>query len=121
MALRPAIRAAQGRWSGPVAQFGLMSARAFSHHSGVAGCRKRVGVECGGDGVVVSGLKTEELTEVKWVLRENDGSFELKADQFSGGPEEALLTVQVILPIPSGPDTCCRAVMGNRCMSLHHL
>ena len=24
-----------------------------------------------------------------------------------------LLTMQVILPIPSGPDICCRSVMGN--------
>ena len=24
-----------------------------------------------------------------------------------------LLTVHVILPIPSGPDICCRSVMGN--------
>ena len=30
-----------------------------------------------------------------------------------------LLTVQVILPIPSGPAICCRSVMGNSCgMSL---
>ena len=43
--MRPAIRAAERRWSGPVAQFGLMAARVFSHHSGVAGCRERVGVE----------------------------------------------------------------------------
>ena len=45
MTVRPAIRAAEGTWSDPVAPFGLMAARAFSHHSGVAGCRKRVGVE----------------------------------------------------------------------------
>ena len=98
MTVRPAVRAAEGRWSGPVAQFGLMAARAFSHHSGVAGCRERVGVECGGDGVVVSGLKAEELTEVKWVFRElamDDGSFELKADQFSGGPEKAVASLSV--------------------------
>ena len=34
-----------------------------------------------------SGLMVEELTEVKWVLRElamDDGLFESKADQFSG-------------------------------------
>ena len=24
-----------------------------------------------------------------------------------------LLTVQLIIPIPSGPDICCRSVMGN--------
>ena len=24
-----------------------------------------------------------------------------------------LLTVQVILPIPSGPDICCRSIMGS--------
>ena len=28
-------------------------------------------------------------------------------------PWMSLLTVQVILPIPSGPDICCRSVMGN--------
>ena len=40
----------------------------------------------------------EELTEVKWELRElatDDGLFELKADQFSGGPEEAVASLSV--------------------------
>ena len=40
-----------------------------------------------------SGLMVEELTEVKWVLRElamDDGLFESKADLFSGGPGEAV-------------------------------
>ena len=44
-AMWPAIRPAEGRCSGSVVQFGLMAARAFSHHSGVAGRRERVGVE----------------------------------------------------------------------------
>ena len=42
------------------------------------------------------GLKVEELTEMKWVLRElamDDGLFESKADQFSGGPEEAVASL----------------------------
>ena len=38
-------KGSESRWSGPVAQFGLIVARAFSHYSGVAGRRERVGVE----------------------------------------------------------------------------
>ena len=36
MMVQPAVRAAEGRWSGPVAQLGLSETRALSHHSGVA-------------------------------------------------------------------------------------
>ena len=43
-----------------------------------------------------SGLKVEELTEVKWELRElamDDGLFELKDGQFSGGAWQSSTSV----------------------------
>ena len=42
MTTQPAIRAAEGSLSDPVTQFDLRAATAFSHHSGVAGCRESV-------------------------------------------------------------------------------
>ena len=45
-----------------------------------------------------SGLRMEELTEVTWELRVlamDDGLFELKDDQFSGGAEEAVAVFQM--------------------------
>ena len=43
-------------------------------------------------------LKAEELTEMKWVMRElvmDDGLFESNADQFTGETEEAVASLSV--------------------------
>ena len=67
MMVQPAVRAAEGRWSGPVAQLGLSEARVLSHHSGVAKRSERVGIKGGRDSVNGSewSRMREELTEVK--------------------------------------------------------